>query len=79
MPAPATEASLLSSYQPLPGTFDEMFSRGGAPRPELSQALDFLRGVEPEKVVNADEPGRAHSLLLWHAPLKVAPRRVAKP
>ena len=34
-----------------------------------------MKGVEPEKVVNADEPGRAHSLLLWHAPLKVPVRR----
>lgn len=34
-----------------------------------------MKGVEPDQVINADEPGRAHSLLLWTAPLKVPARR----
>ena len=29
-----------------------------------------MPGVEPDETFNADEPGRAHSVMLWRAPLR---------
>lgn len=38
-----------------------------------------LAGVEPDKTVNADLPGQAHSIMLWNAPIKVQPRKKPLP
>ncbi len=75
-----TPATVITLYI-LPGMIERMLPQLERVRPGTRiVSHNFpMRGVEPDRVVNADEPGRAHSLLFWTAPLKVPARRGAPP
>jgi uncharacterized circularly permuted ATP-grasp superfamily protein len=40
-----TTSAIFADYRPLPGTWDELVTADGAPRPELGPALEFLRSL----------------------------------
>ncbi|MCC6646299.1 MAG: class I SAM-dependent methyltransferase [Polyangiaceae bacterium] len=70
-----TPATVITLYI-LPGMIERMLPQLARVRPgtRIISHNFPMKGVEPDQVINADEPGRAHSLLLWTAPLKL-PRR----